>query len=119
MDRGRTCDRLYRMTWHAATTSVLATAIDLEEEAQLAAAQDSSAGESETEPAVWDALPLFTFGSCWLNKVVDKELFLDFPYGGYGHQDGCCTLLAIYSVPVKIIMVLRNILFRRKTNCTM
>jgi hypothetical protein len=76
------------MTWHAATTSVLATAIDLEEEAQLAAAQDSSAGESETEPAVWDALPLFTFGSCWLNKVVDKELLLTF------HTEDTATKMA-------------------------
>jgi hypothetical protein len=74
-DRGRTWDlRPSVQMWDAATTSVLATAIDsVAEEAQLAASQDARARASETERAVWDALPLFTFGSCRLNKVAGND----------------------------------------------
>ena len=73
--RGRTWDlRPSVQMWDAATTSVLATAIDsVAEEAQLAASQDARARASETERAVWDALPLFTFGSCRLNKVAGND----------------------------------------------
>ena len=54
----------------------LAIAVGPEQEP---ANEDGSAGtEGGGERAVWDALPLFTFGSCRLNKLGSREILLTF-----------------------------------------
>ena len=67
------------------------------------APQPSSAseegGEDGVERAVWDALPLFTFGSCRLNRLSDSEVLLTY-YAEEGEQGMAAVRCCRFTVPL-------------------
>ena len=51
------------------------------------------------ERAVWDALPLFTFGSCRLNRLSDSEVLLTY-YAEEGEQGMAAVRCCRFTVPL-------------------
>ena len=56
-------------------------------------------GEAGVERAVWDALPLFTFGSCRLNRLSDSEVLLTY-YAEEGEQGMAAVRCCRFTVPL-------------------
>ena len=63
------------------------------------AGEEGGEEEGGVERAVWDALPLFTFGSCRLNRLSDSEVLLTY-YAEEGEQGMAAVRCCRFTVPL-------------------